>query len=280
MIHRLADVSPQAELGNDVTVGPFSVVEQGTQIGDGCQLASHVVIKDGTSLGAGNRVHEGAILGGLPQHMKPIGHPGRLQIGDDNVIREHATIHRSLSEDGTTFVGSGGLLMVGCHIAHDCRVGDRVVMTNHVLLAGHVTVGDGVYFGGAAAVHQFCRVGRLAMVGGLARITQDVPPFVTVDGGTTRVVGINVVGLRRSGMLPREIEQLKAAYRLIYREGLTWQELLVALRARFTMGPSAEYADFFETGSRGFVQERRPAPGATIRLHRDSAAAASVKRAG
>ena len=159
--------------------------------------------------------------------------------------------------------------MVGSHVAHDCTLGDDVIMTNNALLGGHVHVEDRAYISGAVAVHQFCRIGRLAMVGGLARVRQDVPPFVTVDGGTTMVVGLNRVGLRRAGFTSTEMQQLKAAYKLIYRSGLPWEEMLETLENEFTEGPAAEFAVFFRDGQRGFVQERRTPPGATVRLVRD-----------
>ena len=279
-IHPIAHVSPTAELGNDVEIGPFCVVEPGAVLGDGCRLASHVVIRQGTVLGRGNRVFEGAVLGGLPQHVQFPNNTGGLVIGDMNVIREHVTMHRSMEPDRATHIGSGGLFMAGSHVAHDCCVGDEVILTNHVLLAGHVEVGDRAVFGGVAAVHQFCRIGRLTMIGGMARVHQDVPPFVTLDGGTTMVVGLNRIGLRRAGMSRHDIGQLKAAYQLIYRRSLTHDETVAALRAEFSAGPAAEFAPFFENGKRGFVQERRTPPGATVRLFPDSQPADVARRVG
>jgi UDP-N-acetylglucosamine acyltransferase len=268
-IHPLAAVSQYAQVGIGVSIGPFCVVEPGVEIGDGCQLASRVVVKTGTRLGRENHVFEGAVLGGLPQHIHMPENPGRVEIGDGNVIRENVTIHRALESDHVTRIGNSCLLMVGSHIAHDCTLGNNVILTNNVMLAGHVRVDDRAYLSGAAAVHQFCRIGRLAMVGGLARVRQDVPPFVTIDGGTTMVVGLNRVGLRRAGFTPDEMHQLKLAYRLIYRGGLAWDEMLDVLRLEFPAGPAAEFEPFFRVGSRGFVQERRTPPGATVRLVRD-----------
>ena len=144
-----------------------------------------------------------------------------------------------------TRIGNRCLLMVGAHVAHDCTLGDNVILTNNTMLGGHVSVDDRAYLSGSVAVHQFCRIGRLAMVGGLARVRQDVPPFVTIDGGTTMVVGLNKVGLRRAGFSPSEVLQLKAAYRLIYRSGLSWEEMLDALRLEFHEGPAAEFLPFF-----------------------------------
>jgi UDP-N-acetylglucosamine acyltransferase len=271
-IHCTAIVSPGAKLGTNVHVGPFTIVEPGAVVADNCRLASHVVIKSGVTLGRGTLVFEGAVLGGLPQHVKLPENPGRLVLGDGNVIREHCTLHRSLQPEGVTRLGNNNVLMVGAHVAHDCVVGNNVVMANNVLLAGHVTVGDRAFFGGAAAVHQFCRIGQLAMIGGHARVTQDVPPYVTVDGGSSMIVGLNRVGLSRSGYTSDEIAQLKEAYKLIYRQGLKWREVLEALRVEFPAGPAADYAVFLSGGTRGFLAERRPPRAATIKLHRDEPA--------
>ena len=269
-IHPLAAVSPYALVGDNVRIGPFTVVEPGVVIGDNCSLASRVTVRSGTTLGRGNQVYEGTVLGGMPQHLHMPEFPGRLVIGDGNVIREHVTIHRAMEADKATVIGSFCLLMVGSHVAHDCTLGDNVILTNNSLLGGHVTVADRAYISGGVAVHQFCRVGRLAMVGGLARVTRDVPPFVTLDGGTGMVVGLNRVGLRRAGLTLEEMQQLKAAYRVIYRSGLAWDEMLATLEREFSDGPAAEFAPFFLGGhQRGFVQERRTPPGATVRIVRD-----------
>ncbi len=268
-IHPLAVVSPHAEIGTGVRIGPFSVVEAGVVLGDGCNLASRVTVKSGTILGRDNLVLEGTVLGGMPQHVHMPEHPGVVTIGDGNVIRENVTVHRAMNAGNATQIGSRCLLMVGSHVAHDCTVGDGVIITNNSLLGGHVKVDDKAYISGGVAVHQFCRIGRLAMVGGLARVRQDVPPFVTVDGGTTMIVGLNKVGLRRAGFSMQDLTQLKAAYRTIYRSGLTWEETLDVLRAQFTDGPAAEFLPFFRDSKRGFVQERRTPPGAIVRLVRD-----------
>lgn len=256
-IHPFALISPQSQIGKDVTIGPFSVVEAGAVVGDRCRLAGRVTIKSGTILGPENEVCEGAVLGGKPQHLKAGENLGELRIGHGNVIRENVTIHRGLTPGSHTEVGDHNLIMVNSHVAHDCHVGSRVVIVNNVLLAGHVTVGDRVYLGGAAAVHQFCRIGAYAMVGGQAHLSQDVPPFVTLDGKTTTVVGLNIIGLRRAGFGDAEVQQLKRAYRLVYRSGLTWAETLAALAETFMDGPATQFLPFLSQGKRGFVQERR-----------------------
>jgi UDP-N-acetylglucosamine acyltransferase len=256
-IHPTAMVHPQAVLGCDVEIGPYCVLEAETTVGDGCRLASHVVIKRGTTLGAQNLVDEGAILGGRPQHVARHDRWGTLVIGAGNMIREHVTIHCAMAPDRCTRVGDDNLIMVNAHVAHDCQVGHHTILTNNVMLAGHVTVGDYAYLSGGVGVHQFCRIGSHAMVGGQAHINQDVPPYVTVDGQSTRVVGLNVIGLRRRGFAPEAIQQLKEAYRIIYRHGLAWNDVLRALQTTFSSGPAADFAAFLAQGQRGFVSERR-----------------------
>lgn len=268
-IHSQAIVSPQAQIGRDVKIGPFSIVEANAVIGDNCVLESSVVIKEGTKLGTGNHILEGTIVGGTPQHMRPPQHLGGLEIGSNNTIREYVTIHRALHKGGMTVLGDNNMLMVGTHIAHDCRLGNHTIFANNALLAGHVAVADRAFISGSVGVHQFCRIGKLAMVGGHARVLQDVPPYVTVDGGTGLIVGLNLVGLRRNGFTSDEIKELKAGYRLIYRSGLMWNEVLAELKRQFPDGPAAMFYEFFSQGTRGFVQERRMPPTATLKIRRD-----------
>lgn len=265
-IHPLALVHPTAQIGQDVVVGPFSIVEAGVVLGDRCVLASHVVIKTGTTMGPDNHVYEGAVIGGLPQHVKMPERPGTLAIGRGNTFRENTTIHRALAEDHTTTLGDSNLMMVATHVAHDCHVGNNTIFANGAMIAGHVLVEDRAYISGAVAVHQFCRIGRMAMVGGHARVSKDIPPFTMIDGTTGLVVGLNTIGLRRNGFSGAEITQVKAAYRLIFRSGLKWREILDRLHGEFTSGLAAHFYEFMADSHRGITQERRLPPGATIRL--------------
>jgi UDP-N-acetylglucosamine acyltransferase len=266
-IHPTAYVSPLAVIHSGVEIGPFSIVEAGAVVGQGCRLAGRSTVKANVVLGREVTVCEGAVVGGMPQHMTPPANPGRVVIGERCVLREHVTVHRAMNGDGETRVGSDCLLMVGSHVAHDCTVGNRVILTNDVLLGGHVTVGDRAVLGGAAVVHQHCRIGRLVMIAGRARVIQDVPPFVMTDGETAMIVGLNKIGLKRSGMSEAEILELKRAYRVAYRQGLPFQEMIAALESEFKLSPACEFAEFFRGGKRGFVQERRSPPKATLRLH-------------
>jgi UDP-N-acetylglucosamine acyltransferase len=266
-IHPLALVSPKAVLGANVAIGPFSIVEDDVTIGDGCVLESHVIVKCGTELGNNNHVFEGAVLGGVAQHVCAPTYAGRVVIGSENTIRENATIHRAMQADHATIVGDRCLLMTNAHVAHDCRIGDSVIITTNAMLAGHVSVGDRAFISGAVGVHQFCRIGTLAMVGGQAHIVKDVPPFVTIDGQSSFVVGLNQVGLRRAGYGQAEVARLKTAYRVIYRSGLIWTEILDRLRREFTDGLAAQFHPFLASTARGIIPERRLPPGATIKLH-------------
>ncbi len=256
-IHPFAVVSPHAELGLDVVVGPFCVIEPGVIIEAGCTLASHVTVKSGTTLGPDNQLHEGVVLGGLPQHVQPPGPPGRLVLGAGNVFREGVTIHRSLFANGTTVVGQENYLMVGCHIGHDCQVGNNVIVANNSQIAGHITVGNRAFISGLVAIHQYSRIGAGAMIGGCARVPQDVLPWVTLDGDTNKVVGLNLVGLRRAGIPREQISQLKEAYQLVFRSGLAAQELIELLQQRFLTGPAGEWAEFLKHSKRGWIHARK-----------------------
>ena len=265
-IHPTAIISPLACIDRDVVIGPYCVIEPEVTIDAGCRLESRVVVKNGTTLGPNNLVFEGTVLGGMPQHVNMPENPGRVIIGSGNTIRENCTIHRALDEEDATIVGNNNLLMVNTHVAHDCRVGNNIIFANNVMLAGHVTVGDRANVSGAVAVHQYCRIGSLAMVGGQSHIVKDVPPFVTVDGGSSYIVGLNQIGLRRSGHSSEEIGRLKKAYRLIYRSSFTWNEILARLQEEFSDGLAAQFYQFLSTTTRGIVSERRLPPGATIKL--------------
>lgn len=265
-IHPLAVVHPSARLGQDCEVGPFCVVEQDVVLGARCILDSHAIVRRGTVMGDDNRLSEGCVVGGLPQHLQSRTYDGGLTIGSNNTFREHTTIHRGLHAGAATIVGDNNFLMVGAHIAHDCVVGNNVIMANMAMLGGHVQVEDRAFISGAVAIHQFCRIGRQCMIGGTARVVKDVLPYVTIDGVSTYVVGLNTVGLRRGGMTVQEMNELKAAYRVIYRSGLTWREVLERLAAEFPTGPAAEFHRFCVNTKRGIVAERRLPPGATIKL--------------
>ncbi len=265
-IHPLAVVSPGAKLGVGVTVGPFATIESDVEIGDHSTIASGAIIKAGVTAGCHNEFGEHSVVGGAPQHVARPAETGRVVIGDHNVFREHVTIHRAMKPAATTCVGSHNYVMAGGHFGHDVTIGSHCIFANAALIGGHVTVEDRAFVSGAVAVHQFCRIGKLAMVGGHARVVQDVPPYMLLDGQTSCVVGLNIVGLRRSGHSTDDITELKAAYRVIYRRGLAWREVLEALTREFTCSAIDHLRDFLSTGTRGFTQERRAPPATTLKL--------------
>jgi UDP-N-acetylglucosamine acyltransferase len=263
-IHPTAVVSLRAELASDVRVGPYAVIEDEVVIGDGCEIGAHAVVKRFTTLGERNRVYEHATLGGEPQDTKFKGERSALIIGDDNLIREYATIHRASGEGCVTRVGSRNFLMVGVHIAHNCEVGDDNVFANGVALAGHVSVEDHVFLASNVGAHQFVRFGRYAMVGGKSKIVQDVLPFFTTDGNPSRVRGLNSIGLRRGGFSAEARNALKRAYQLLFRARLPLERTLVVLEEMDDENVS-HLARFIRDSRRGFTREERDAPGAAER---------------
>jgi UDP-N-acetylglucosamine acyltransferase len=243
-------------LGAGVLVGPYAVVEDGAQIGPGCELRAHSVVKRHTRLGADNVVHEHAVLGGEPQDLGFDGAVSSLVVGDRNRIREGVTLHRATRPGGATMVGSDCFLMAYVHVAHDCRLGDRVVLANNVALAGHVEIGERAFLSGGVVVHQFCRVGRLAMVGGNTKVVQDCLPFVITDGHPGRARGLNVVGLRRAGVGAAQVRTLRQAYRLLLRSGLAREAALERL-AEIGDPLVDELAAFVRASKRGFHRAAR-----------------------
>ncbi|MGR9051524.1 MAG: acyl-ACP--UDP-N-acetylglucosamine O-acyltransferase [Gammaproteobacteria bacterium] len=215
-IHPTAYVAAGAELGDDVVIGPFAVIEDYVKIGDGCRIGAHAVVQQYVSMGGGNVLHPHAVLGGLPQD---VGFKAetvtRLTIGDNNVFREGFTAHRATKENGSTRVGSGCYFMNNSHIAHDCCVGDHTIFANNVAIGGHVEVGNRVFMGGAVVVHQFCRVGSYAIVQGTTGLNMDVIPFMLIGGRPARHYRLNTVGLRRAGITGERYKVLEAALRLL-----------------------------------------------------------------
>ena len=253
-IHPTAVIDPAAKLGSDVTVGPYAVIEGGVTVGDGSSIGAHVVLHTGCRLGRGVAVAPHAVLGGPPQHFDYIEKPSGVAIGDGTVIREYVTVHRSLEEGGETLVGRGCFLMALSHVAHDCQIGDGVILTSFVALGGHVIMGDRVMVGGHSAFHQFVRVGRLAMVGGSSRIVKDVPPYFIAEGNPCSARALNVVGLRRAGVAGETRDKLKRAFRLMYRSGLNTTQALEAIRAELAPDDAVDHlVAFVEASERGIV---------------------------
>jgi UDP-N-acetylglucosamine acyltransferase len=242
-IHPSAIVDPSAQLGADVVIGPYAYVGAGVQIGDGTVLHHHATVEGNTVLGRGNEVFPFACIGLKTQDLKyKGGHPG-TRIGDNNVFREFCTVHSATNDGEFTRIGSNNCFLAYTHIAHDCVVGNDVVMSNNAALAGHVVVGDHVVFGGMSGVHQFCRIGDRAMVGGMSRISQDVAPFMVVEGNPAEVRSFNKVGLERAGFTPDQMAHVKTLFRIFFREGLNRTQALERL-AEEGISESPEVAAF------------------------------------
>ncbi len=218
-IHPTALISPEAQLGENVEVGANAIIDGAVTLGDNCVIRAGAYLFGPLTMGEANVVHTGAILGERPQHLKYNGEPTTLEIGDRNVFREHVTAHRGTTLSMKTVIGNDNFFMVNSHIAHDCVVGNRCTLANGALLAGHVVLGDNVILSGNSAVHQFVRVGRLALIAGCSATQKDVPPFV-IQIGLDNVGGINIVGMKRAGMSRDQLNAVRAAYRMLFREGL------------------------------------------------------------
>jgi UDP-N-acetylglucosamine acyltransferase len=229
-IHPTAIVSENARLGPGVSIGPYAVVESNTEIGGATEIRAQAIVKRFTVMGCANTIYEGAILGGEPQDINYRECESYLRIGARNRIRESVTIHRGAQPGSATVIGSDCFIMAGAHIAHDCRFGDRVIIANNVALAGYVEIEDQAFLSGGVVVHQLCRIGRLAMVGGNSKIVQDCLPFVITDGVPGRARGLNLVGLRRAGFTSVQIQKLKQAYRILLRSHLALEDALTRLR--------------------------------------------------
>lgn len=256
MIDPRAIVHPTARLAPDVEVGAFSVIGAEVEIGAGTRIGPHVVINGPTRIGSGNRIFQFASLGDAPQDLKYAGEPTRLEIGDRNVFREFCTVNRGTVHDqGVTRIGSDNLLMSYTHVAHDCQVGSRVVMSNCATLGGHVQVGDWVIMAGFSGVHQRCKVGAHAFLGNNAAVTRDVPPFVMAVGTPAEPHSINSEGLKRRGFTPEQILNLKRAYRILYRSDLPLEQAVAQLREMARGAPEVQpLVDFIGTSTRSLIR--------------------------
>ncbi len=260
-IHPSAFVSPRAEIGPGVSVGPCAVIEDDVVIGEGCRIDAFASVKQYTRMGKGNIVHSYAMVGGVPQDLKFRGEVSRLEIGDNNSIREFSTLHRGTEGGGgVTRIGSNNLFMAYAHVAHDCVVGNSVVMSNNATLAGHVGVGDFAIIGGLSAVHQFARIGAHAFVGGMTGIAQDLPPYMLAVGGRAGVHGPNIVGLRRMGAASATVTAVRTAFRIIWLSGMPRKEALDKVEQDFAQIPEVmELVAFVRDSPRGVLPASRAA---------------------
>jgi UDP-N-acetylglucosamine acyltransferase len=259
-IHPTAIVDPAAELAESVEVGAYALIGPRVRIGEGTSVGAHCVIDGRTTIGRHNRIHPFCSLGGVPQDKKYAGEPTELVIGDGNTIREFCTFNLGTAQDaGVTRLGDDNWVMAYVHLAHDCQVGSHTILANNATLAGHVHLGDWAIVGGLTGIHQFCRIGAHAMLGFASAVSQDVPPFMLVDGNPLAVRGVNVEGLRRRGFGPERIGAVRQMHRLLYRQGKTLEQAREAIAALAGEVPQAAddvalMSDFLARSRRGIVR--------------------------
>lgn len=254
-IHTTAVVSTKARLGENITIGPYSIINDDVEIGNDCHIGPHTVIYDGARIGNRVKIFQGASIANIPQDLKFNGDPTQFIIGDDTTIHEFVTLHRGTHETGFSKIGKNCLLMAYAHVAHDSVVGDNCILANGVQVAGHVNIEDFVIIGGLTPVHQFCNVGQHAMIGGGFRIVQDVPPFVLAGSEPLRYSGLNIIGLRRRGFSNENILALKEAYTTLYNSGLNFSQAREKIQSE--MGDNACVAlvlDFLKKSTRGIIR--------------------------
>lgn len=251
----MSDVSPKAKIGENVTIGPFTLVEDDVVIGDNVTIGSNVLIANGARIGNNVKVFHGAVVGVVPQDLKFGGEVTTLEVGNNTVIREFATLNRGTHETGTTKIGSDCLIMAYAHVAHDCVVSDKVILVNAVQLGGHVSVGYHATVGGSTVVHQFTHIGDHAMIGGGFRAVKDVPPFCLAGREPLACEGLNLIGLRRRGFARETIDLLDKAYVILYRRGLNVSDALTAIEAELPNIPEIQtLVTFIRNAKRGIIR--------------------------
>ncbi|MBZ0266056.1 acyl-ACP--UDP-N-acetylglucosamine O-acyltransferase [bacterium] len=255
-IHKLASVDSGAEIGTDVEIGPFAVIEKGAVIGDRCKIAAHAFISSWSRLGSDITIHTGAVVGSDPQDLKFGGEESTFEIGDHTTIREFTTLNRGTHASGKTVIGKNCLVMAYAHIAHDCRVGDNAILVNSVNLAGHVEVGDWAIISASVPVHQFVRVGAHTYIGGLYRVPQDIPPFIRAAGEPLSYKGVNAIGLERRGFSAESVKWIQRAYRIFYRSKLNVTQALQRMNDELEKTPEVQsIIEFIEArGERGIMK--------------------------
>jgi UDP-N-acetylglucosamine acyltransferase len=250
MIHPTAIIHPGAQIDTTAAIGPYAVVDEGVMLGAGCRVGPHAHLTGNTIIGAGNQFHAGCVIGDAPQDLKYRGEPTRLRIGESNIFREHVTVHRAAKADGETVIGSNNFLMANSHVGHDVRLGNHVILANGALLAGHVSVDDRVFISGNCLVHQFVRVGTLALMQGGAGISKDLPPF-TIARGDNGICGLNIVGLRRAGFTAEQRLELKRLYHALFRSGKNLRDAVEGAREDFKSEGARTMLDFIAASKRG-----------------------------
>ncbi len=254
-IHPSAIIQPNAKIADDVTVGPYSIINEGVEIGAGTQIASHVLIDVGTIMGKNCRIHHGAVLGTLPQDLKFGGEKTYLSIGDDTVIREYATLNRGTHWRGKTEVGKNCFIMIYAHVAHDCLLGDNVILANSANLAGHVEIGDWVIIGGVVPVHQFVKIGAHSIIGGGFRVQKDVCPYALVGGYPLKTMGLNRIGLKRRGFPEKTLQILERTFRILFKSGWNTAQAMEKIKTEVEqISEVKNILDFIAQSERGIVK--------------------------
>ena len=254
MIHPTAVIHPKAEIDPSTVIGPYAVVDAEVMIGAECQLGPHVYITGKTNIGCGNRFHAGCVIGDAPQDLKYASARTGLRIGDNNVFREHVTVHRANKVEEDTVVGSNNFLMASAHVGHNSGIGNNVIIANGALLGGHVSVDDRAFISGTCLLHQFTRVGTLSLMRGGSGISKDLPPY-TIATGENHICGLNVVGLRRAGFTDEQRLELKRLYRLLFRERLRLKDALAQARETFESPAARVMIDFVAASQRGVCSD-------------------------
>ncbi|MCU0788375.1 MAG: acyl-ACP--UDP-N-acetylglucosamine O-acyltransferase [Verrucomicrobia bacterium] len=251
-IHSTAILHPGAKIGPDCEIGPYCVVGEHVELGPRCRLHSHVVIDGHTRLGEANELYPFAAIGLKTQDLKWKGGVARTEIGSDNTFREHVTVHSATADGDATVIGSHNNFLSYAHVAHDCRLGDRIIMSNVGTLAGHVVVEDYAIVGGLAAVHQFCRIGRMSIIGGCSKVVQDVPPYMMADGNPATTRTVNKVGMERNGVSEEAQSAMRQAFKILFREGLTIGNALTQIEADISPLPEIQHLiQFVRASERG-----------------------------
>ncbi len=252
MIHPTAIISKKAKIAADVSIGPYSVIEDNVEIDSGCEIGPFCRIMGETRIGKNTRIYSHAVIGSPPQDLKYKGEKTRVEIGDNNIIREFVTINPGTAQSGVTKIGSNNLIMAYAHVAHDCQIGNGVIIANAGTLAGHVKIEDKVIIGGLTGVHQFVRIGKLAIIGGCSKVVQDVPPFSTVDGHPVKIRGVNSVGLKRAGFDSLKINLLKRAFKIIFFSGHPLSRAITIVETELEINDEIKYLlEFIRNTSRG-----------------------------
>jgi UDP-N-acetylglucosamine acyltransferase len=257
MIHQTAIVDPKAEIGEGVEIGPYSIIEKDVFIGEGTKIGPHVVIREGTRIGKRCQIFQFSSIGEAPQAFAYKGEKTYLLVGDENIFRESVTLHRgTVQGGGRTVIGNSNFFMAYSHVAHDCHIGNQVVMANAAALGGHILIEDHAILGGLVAVHQFCRIGTHAFIGGMSAVGQDIPPYLLAQGDRIKLYGLNIVGLKRHHFTEETLRALKKVYRIIFRSSLTLEKALNTLKGdEISQMPEVQHFIYFiQNSKRGITR--------------------------